>query len=187
MRKLIAAMNMTLDGFCDHTAGVADEELHEHYRELISNADTILYGRITFQLMKYWQTVLKNPTGIKSMDDFAEAIDKIPKIVFSRTLKNPDWETAQLAKKDIKEVVSELRQEEGKDIFAGSPGIIVSLTQLDLIDEYQICIHPVILGKGLQLFKNIQDSINLKLLKTKTFGSGAVILYYEKVKKLILK
>jgi dihydrofolate reductase len=183
MRKLIAAMNMTLDGFCDHTAGIADEELHDHYTELLKNADTILYGRITFELMKFWQTVLQNPTGNKSMDDFATAIDKIPKIVFSSTLKDLDWKTAKLEKRDIKGVVSELKQQSGKDFFAGSPGLIASLTQLELIDEYQICVHPVILGKGLQLFKNIQSSINLKLLKTKTFGSGVVILYYEAVKK----
>ncbi|MCB0728705.1 MAG: dihydrofolate reductase family protein [Ignavibacteriae bacterium] len=183
MRKLIAAINMTLDGYCDHTSGIADEELHDHYTELIKNADSILYGRITFQLMKYWQTVLDNPTGNKSMDDFAKAIDSIPKIVFSNTLNNLDWKTAKLEKRDLKEVVTELKQQAGKDFFAGSPGLIASLTQLDLIDEYQLCVHPIIAGKGLILFKNINDRIDLKLLKTKTFGSGAVILYYEPVKK----
>lgn len=173
---------MTLDGFCDHTAGIADEELHEHYSELLRKAGTVLYGRVTFQLMQYWQTVLKNPTGNKSMDDFAAVIDKVPKIVFSSTLKNVDWETATLAKGDIKEVVLELRQQEGKDVFAGSPGLILALTHLNLIDEYQLCVHPVILGKGLQLLKNIQDRIDLKLLRTKTFGSGVVLLCYEPVK-----
>ena len=82
MRKLIAAINMTLDGFCDHTALIADEEIHQHYNELLSNADTLLYGRITYQLMEYWQSVVKNPTGDKSTDEFALAIDHIPKIVF---------------------------------------------------------------------------------------------------------
>jgi dihydrofolate reductase len=87
MAKLIAAINMTLDGFCDHTAGIPDEEIHEHYADLLKNADTILYGRITYQLMEYWQTVVKNPTGNKAMDEFAVVIDKIPKIVFSHSLK----------------------------------------------------------------------------------------------------
>src|SRR6476646_3299974 len=97
MRKVIAAMNITLDGFCDHTAGIADEEIHQHYTELLRSADAVLYGRITYQLMEYWRTVLNNPTGKKAMDDFAVAIDNTPKIVFSRTLKNVDWKSAKLA------------------------------------------------------------------------------------------
>jgi len=179
MRKIIAAINMTLDGFCDHTAGIADDELHQHYSELLSNAGVLLYGRITYQLMEYWRTVLKNPTGNKSLDDFAVMIDKIPKIVFSHTLKNIDWESAKLATNDIEKEVLELKQQTGNDIFVGSPSLIVALTQLGLIDEYQLCVHPVVLGKGLPLFKNINDKIVLKLLKTKKFNSGAIVLYYE--------
>ena len=180
MRKLIAALNMTLDGFCDHTAGIADDELHQHYNELLSNAGTLLYGRITYQLMEsYWPNLVKNPTGNKPTDEFAVLIDNISKIVFSSTLKNVDWKNTELKKEIVKEEVLELKQQEGKNIFAGSPSLIIALTRLDLIDEYQLCIHPIILGKGLQLFKNINDRINLKLLKTKTFGSGAVTLYYE--------
>ncbi len=184
MRKLIAAINMTLDGFCDHTAGIADDEIHQHYNELLSNADTLLYGRITYQLMEsYWPSVVKNPTGNKPTDEFAVLIDNISKIVFSRTLKNVDWKNTELKKEVIKEEVLELKKQAGKDIGVGSPGLIVALTQLDLIDEYQLCVQPIILGNGLPLFKNINDRINLKLLKTKTFGSGAVTLYYEPTKK----
>jgi len=183
MRKVIAAINMTLDGFCDHTAMIADEEIHQHYSELLRSAGTILYGRITYQLMEYWPTVIKNPTGIKSMDEFAVTIDKIPKIVFSRTLQHVEWRTAKLAKRDLKEEVLELRQQAGKDILVGSPSLIVALTQLDLIDEYQLAVQPTILGSGLPLFKNIKDRVDLKLFKTKTFGCGAVALYYEPTKK----
>jgi dihydrofolate reductase len=183
MRKVIAAMNVTLDGFCDHTAMIADEEIHQHYNDLLSSAGTVLYGRITYQLMEYWRTVVKNPTGIKAMDEFAVTIDNIPKIVFSHTLKNVDWKTAKLSKKDIQEEVLELRQSRNggnKDILVGSPGLIVALTNLNLIDEYQLCVHPIILGNGLTpLLKEINTRINLKLLKTKTFGCGAVTLYYE--------
>jgi dihydrofolate reductase len=179
MRRVIAAINMTVDGFCDHTAGIADEELHNHYSDLLDGAGTILYGRITYQLMQYWQEVLQNPTGKRSMDRFAEVIDRIPKVVFSHTLKDTGWDTARLADRDLKEEVLELRQQEGKDILVGSPGLIVSLTQLGLIDEYQLCIHPVIIGKGLPLFKHITEKIMLKLLKTEIFGSGAIVLYYE--------
>lgn len=180
MKKLIAAINMTLDGFCDHTAINPDEEIHQHYTDLLDSASAIIYGRTTFQLMQYWQTVLENPTGNKELDDFAVAIDKVPKIVFSHTLNHLEWESARLAKGDLKEEVLALKQSTGdgnRAIFVGSPGLIVALTQLGLIDEYQLCIHPVIVGSGLPLFKNVTERVELKLSKTKTFGSGAVILY----------
>src|SRR6187402_2845698 len=128
MRKIIAVINMTLDGVFDHTAGVPDEEIHQHYTELISDADAILYGRITYQLMQFWQTLVKNPSGEKSMDDFAMAIDKIPKIVFSHTLKNTEWDSSKLANQPIEEVVLELKQSRdgaGKDILVGSRSLII--------------------------------------------------------------
>ena len=184
MRKLIAAINMTLDGFCDHTAGIADDELHEHYNQLLGNADTILWGRTTYQLMEsYWPAVVKNPTGNKPEDEFAVLIDNISKIVFSRTLKNVVWKNTKLKNEVNKEEVLELKQQPGKNILAGSPSLIVALTQLDIIDEYQLCVQPIILGRGLPLFKNVKGRINLKLLKTKLFGSGAVTLYYEPAKE----
>ncbi len=179
MRKLIAAINMTLDGFCDHTAGIPDDEIHQHYADLLSKAGTILYGRITYQLMEYWRTLLEHPSDEKSMNDFAIAIDKIPKIVFSHTLKNVEWESAKLANRNIEEEVLELKQQSGKDILVGSRSLIIQLMKLNLLDEYQLCIHPVIAGTGLPLFENIQDRTVLKLLKTKTFSGGAVTLYYE--------
>ncbi len=185
MRKLIAAINMTLDGFCDHTAMIADEEIHQHYNELLRNADTLLYGRITYQLMEsYWPSVVKNPTGNKPMDEFAVLIDNISKIVFSRTLKNVDWKNTELKKEVIKEEVLELKQQAGKKILVGSPSLIVALGQLDLIDEYQLAVQPTVLGSGLPLFKNVKDRIDLRLLKTKTFGCGAVAHYYEPTKKM---
>ena len=86
MRKVIAALNMTLDGICDHTAGIPDEEINQHYTELLNQGDAILYGRTTFQLMEFWQTIIENPSEEKSMNEFAIAIDNIPKIIFSNTL-----------------------------------------------------------------------------------------------------
>ena len=184
MRKLIAAINMTLDGFCDHTAMIADEEIHQHYNELLSNADTLIYGRITYQLMEsYWPTVVKNPTGNKPMDEFAVLIDNISKIVFSRTLQHVDWKNTELKKEIIKEEILELKEQTGKNILVGSPGLIVAFTQLDLIDEYQLGLQPTVIGSGLSLFKNTRERIDLKLLKTKTFGCGALMLYYEPTKK----
>ena len=184
MSKLIAAINMTLDGFCDHTAMIADEEIHQHYNELLSNAGTLIYGRITYQLMEsYWPTLVKNPTGNKPMDEFAVLIDNISKIVFSRTLKNVDWKNTKLKKEIIKEELLELKQQPGKEILVGSPSLIVALMKLNLIDEYQLSVQPTIAGNGLPLFKNINDRVNLKLLKTKTFSCGALTFYYEPVKE----
>lgn len=183
--KVIAAINMTVDGFCDHTLGVPDEEIHQHYADLLRSADAALYGRVTYQLMEFWRTVLENPTGDKAMDDFALAIDSTPKIIFSHTLKNVDWKSAKLASQDLEKEVLELKQQPGKSVLVGSPGLIVALTKLNLIDEYQLCIHPVIAGSGLPLFKNISEKIGLKLIKTKTFSGGAIILYYEPTNKRI--
>lgn len=183
MRKLIAAINMTLDGFCDHTAGIPDDEIHKHYADLLSNADIILYGRITYELMEYWKTVVKNPTDNKAMNEFAVIMDNIPKIVFSHTLKNVEWESAKLANRDLEEEVVELKKKSGKDILVGSRSLIIQLMKLNLIDEYQLCVHPVVAGSGLSLFENINDRTILKLIKTKTFSGGAVTFYYEPTKK----
>mgnify|MGYP003417471189 FL=1 len=173
---------MTLDGFCDHTAIMPDEEVHQHYTDLLNNGGVVLYGRITYQLMQFWQTLIKNPSGEKSMDDFAIAIDKIPKIVFSHTLKSTGWDSAKLANQSIEEEVAALKQSRNggsKDIFAGSRSLIIQLMKLNLIDEYQLCVHPVIAGSGLPLFENINNRTVLKVTKTKTFSGGAVTLYYQ--------
>jgi dihydrofolate reductase len=184
MKKIIAAINMTLDGFCDHTAIIPDEELHQHYADLLRTADTVLYGRITFQLMEYWRTVVENPSGKKAMDEFALIMDNVPKIVFSHTLKNVEWKSAKLANRAVEDEVLELKQSRNggsKDIFVGSRSLIIQLMKLNLIDEYQLCIHPVVAGSGLPLFENINDRTILKLLKTKIFNSGAIILYYKRI------
>ena len=170
---------MTLDGFCDHTAITPGEEIHEHYTELLRNGDTILYGRITYQLMEYWRPFVKDPTGNKAMDEFAVVMDNIQKVVFSHTVKNVDWESAKLANRSLEEEVLELRQQQGKDILVGSRSLIIQLFKLNFIDEFQLCIHPVVAGTGLPLFENMTDSIGLTLIKTKTFREGAIILYYE--------
>lgn len=179
MRKLIAGINMTLDGYCDHTAITPDDEIHQHYADLLSSSGLVLYGRITYQLMEYWRTIVENPTGNKATDEFALTMDKIPKIVFSHTLKNVDWKSAGVATRDFKDEVAELKQQPGKDILVGSRSLIIQLMKLNLIDEYQLCVHPIVAGSGLPLFENMNIRKMLKLTKTKTFNSGAVILYYE--------
>ena len=138
MKKLIAGINMSLDGYCDHTAMDPDIEVHQHFNDLLRDADTLFYGRITYQLMEsYWPTIVQHPTGNKTVDEFALLIDNIPKIVYSRTLQQVDWKNSTLKKEVIKEEVSELKRQPGKNMLVGSPGVIVTCMQPGLIDEYQ--------------------------------------------------
>ena len=178
MRKLIAAMNMSLDGFCDHDKMSADDEIHEHYTEMLRSAGLLLYGRKTYQLMEYWKSVVENPAGIKAMDDFADAMDNTKKIVYSRTLESVDWKDTELRTEIDKDEILEFKNQADKDIVVGSPSMIVQLGNLGLVDEYQLGIQPTIIGSGLPLFKNITERIDLKLRNTKTFACGAVIHYY---------
>lgn len=179
MRKIIAALNMTLDGFCDHNLMIADEELHEHFENMIVKSDLLLYGRTTFELMKYWKELARNPSGDASMDGFAKAMDQTPKLVFSTSMKDPDWESARMATSGLAETVRTLKQNTGNGILVGSRSLIVQLTQLKLVDEFQICLHPVLAGKGLPLFQGISELTYLKLTKTKQFGTGTLCLFYD--------
>ena len=181
MRKIVAAINMTIDGFFDHTLINPDEEIHEHYANLLNEADVILYGSITYQLMEFWQNVLTDLTADKSLQDFAVSIDKIQKVVFSRTLNKVDWKSAKLATNSLAEEVSILKLQPGKPIFVGSRSLIIQLLQLHLLDELQLCIHPVVAGGGRPLFEKIDLRNEFKLISTKTFNGGAVILYYKPI------
>lgn len=177
MRKIIAAINMTIDGVLDHTAGIPDEEIHNHYSELIDTAGVILYGRKTFELMKFWKTLVETPSGEKEMDDFAQAINKVQKVVFSSTLTDPDWESATLSHDSLEDSVKALKEKDGKPVLIGSRSLILQLMKYNLIDEFQLCIHPVVAGSGELLFEPLKDRTLFKLIKTKTFEGGAVILY----------
>jgi dihydrofolate reductase len=162
---------------------VADAQLHRHYTELLKNAGAILYGRTTYQLMEdFWPHVAKNPTGTRDLDDFAVAMENIQKIVFSRTLKQVNWSSAKLATGDLKEEIMSLKRQPGKDLFVGSPSLIAQCRNLDLLDEYQLCVHPVIAGQGLPLFRDAKGLSTLQLIRTKLFDSGAITLYYLPVK-----
>ncbi len=179
MRKLIAGLNMTLDGYCDHTAGIADDEIHEHYNDVLRAADTLIYGRITYQLMEsYWPMIVKEPTGNKSTDDFAVLIDDISKIVYSRTLKDVSWNNSILKNEIVKDDIIALKEQPGENILVGSPSLIVAFANLGVIDEFQIGVQPIILGDGLPLFKNIRERIDLTFLRSKTFKCGVMMLYY---------
>ncbi|HMQ03811.1 MAG TPA: dihydrofolate reductase family protein [Pyrinomonadaceae bacterium] len=179
MRKVIAAINMTLDGFCDHTSMVADDEIHQHYTDLLRNADIAIWGRKTFELMEYWKAVVADPTGVKTMDDFATAIDDISKIVYSKTLTGSDWRKTVVKREIVRDEILELKEQPGNAIVVGSPGLIVAFANLGVVDEFQLSIQPTIAGSGLHLLKDIGNKIDLKLAGTKVFGCGVVTHYYE--------
>lgn len=178
---------MSLDGNCDHTAGLPDEEVHRHYADLVREAGVILYGRKTYELMKYWQPFVKNPSGDEAGDNFAKAIDSVQKVVFSNQLKKGDpsalgWESARLSELSPEEEVLLLRQKPGKDILVGSRNLIIQLLERGLIDELQICIYPLIAGEGMRLFEQVKQKVLLELRDTRRFAGGAVILCYRPVR-----
>ncbi len=182
MRKAILFMMVSLDGFFEGPNGEmdwhnVDEEFNEFAKDQLNSVDVLLFGRRTYELMaSYWPT----PSATRDSPSIAEKMNALPKIVFSRTLEEVGWNNSRLIKENIAEEISSLKQRPGKDlIIFGSANLAVSLIQMNLIDEYRIIVNPVVLGKGKPLFKGIHDKLNLKLLKTETFDSGNVLLYYQ--------
>lgn len=182
MRKIIVSNYMTLDGFFSGPDGEIDwfvwvDEIAEYARDLISSIDTILFGRVTYELMeRYW------PTADSAGEDpvIIDAMNALPKIVFSQTLDRVEWNNSRLVREDIPEVVSNLKQQEGRDIVVyGSGSIVSALARHGLIDDYRIFVNPVILGNGKPLFKHLNERLNLRLLNTKAFICGVVLLHYE--------
>lgn len=183
MRKLIFAINLTLDGCCDHTKGIPDAELHDYHAALVRDADTFLYGRKTYELMvPFWPDVAKNPSGNeRSINDFAQAFAAINKIVvFSRTLDKAEEENTIIIHGDLREEVLKLKQEPGKRILMGGVDIPSQLMELDLIDEYHFVVQPLVVGEGKRLLEGISlpEWLRLKLVETKIFNSGTVALRY---------
>jgi dihydrofolate reductase len=186
MRKVIFQMMVTLDGYFEgpnreidwHNV---DEEFNEYAVDLLSSVDTLLLGRVTYELMSgYW------PTPSATSDDpiVANKMNTLPKIVFSKTLEKAEWENTRLVKENIGEEISKLKQQPGKDLaIFGSSDLALTFIHLNLIDEYRIIVNPVVLGKGKPLFKGIHDRLNLRLLKTKQFRSGNVLLCYQLANK----
>jgi dihydrofolate reductase len=179
MRKIITSINMSLDGFCDHAANTPDDELHLHFNDLLRNSDTILFGRVTYELMEEsWPAILERPTGNAPVDEFAVLIDRISKVVFSRTLTRVQWKNARLAAAGLEEEASRLKRLSGGTILAGSRSVIMALLRYGLLDELQLCVYPSVLGRGLPLFDGIGERIDFALRETRTLGSGVVILHY---------
>jgi len=185
MRNVIYAINITLDGCCDHTKFNPDDETLEYFTHLTRDADTFVYGRKTYQLMvPYWPDVAKNPAEQTKADyEFAKAFDAINKIiVFSQSLDSPEGEKTRIVRTNLHDEILKLKQEQGTNILTGGVSIPSQLIELGLIDEYHFVVHPIVLGEGRRLFEgiNLQETLRLKLVESKTFKSGCVALRYLK-------
>ncbi len=185
MRKLTVFNLVTLDGYFAGQDGDiswhnVDEEFQELANEASNSGNTLLFGRVTYELMAgYWPT----PEAIKNDPIVAQGMNSAAKIVFSRTLNKVDWNNTRLVKNDMLSEIRKLKQESGKDLTVlGSGSIVSQLAQERLIDEYQVLLNPVVIGKGKTMFEGVKDRFSLKLTKTRVFGNGNVLLYYEPAK-----
>ena len=183
MRKLIFAINTTLDGCVDHTKGFVDEETLEYFTHLTREADLQVFGRKTYQLMvPYWPDVLKNPSETKAHTEFARAFDAINKIVFSRTLNSIEDRNTRIVRTSLRDEILRLKQERGKSILVGGVDIPSQLIKLGLVDEYRFVIGPIVTGEGRRLLQGVTlpEKLLLKLADSKIFKSGCVALRYVK-------
>ena len=185
MRKLIYAINITLDGCCDHTNMVPDEAAFDYWIQLLREADLFIYGRKTFQLMvPYWPDVAKDRSASKADRDFAQAFGAANKVVFSHSLddaeaKNGD-QKARVVRTNLRDEILKLKQEPGKNILAGGVSVPAQLTELGLVDEFRFVVHPIVAGEGRRLLEGLPQRLQLKLVESESLGAGCVALRYLK-------
>jgi dihydrofolate reductase len=184
MRLLRYSINVTLDGCCDHRAVLADEDLHRHAVENIEQADALLFGRVTYEMMEAaWRAPAR--TGARPdwmepwMEPFARTIDAAKKYVVSSTLDRVDW-NAELVRGDLGKAVQQLKRESGRVLFTGGVKLPMALAELGLIDEYEFVVQPRLAGHGPTLFAGLSKHLDLKLVSRLEFGSGAVAMRYER-------
>ena len=183
MRKLIFAINTTLDGCVDHTKQFVDEEQLEYFTHLTREADLQVFGRKTYQLMvPYWPEVLKNQSETKADTEFARAFDSTNKIVFSRSLDNAQDRNTRIVRGNLHDEVLKLKREKGKNILVGGVDIPSQLIELGLVDEYRFVVGPIVAGAGRRLLEGVSlpERLQLKLVESKVFKSGSVALHYVK-------
>jgi len=183
MRNLIFAINTTLDGCCDHTKQVADDETHEYFTDLLREIDLLVFGRITYQLMvPFWPEVAKNQSMTKASNEFAQTFDSLNKIVFSRSLDSAEDKNTRIVRTNLHDEILKLKQEEGKNILVGGVSIPSQLIELGLVDEYRFVVGPIVVGEGRRLLEGVslQERFQLKLVESKIFESGCVALRYLK-------
>ncbi len=182
-RNLVLAINVSLDGFADHTVAIADDELHDFYSGLLDKTDVALFGRVTYQLMEsYWPHAHRDPNATKSILEFADKFNAIPKIVFSRTFQKATWSNTRLVRENMLEEITALKRQPGKNISIGGISLAQELMKQDLIDEFYLAVHPVLCRTGRRLFdgldNKLDNKIDLQLVDTTTFKSGVVVLHY---------
>ena len=176
---MVFQINMTLDGYTDHTVGIADDQLHDFFTAQMDNIDIELFGRVTYQLMEsYWPAAPQDPGATKSMIAFANKINAIRKIVFSRTLQKAEWNNSTLIRDNMIEEVMKLKKQPGRNISVGGVSIIQEIMRRGLFDECWVLVHPVLASKGKKLFDRFENIVKLNLLETETFQSGVVVLHY---------
>jgi len=184
MRNVIFAINISLDGCCDHTKFNPDEETLEYFTHLTREADTFAYGRKTYQLMvPYWPDVAKNNSGNKAENEFARAFDSINKIiVFSRSLERAEGKNTHIVRTSPQDEILKLKQEPGKNILLGGVNVPSQLIELGAVDEYHFVIHPIFAGEGKRLLEvaGMPERLQLRLVGSKLFKSGCVALHYLK-------
>jgi dihydrofolate reductase len=179
MRPLRYSINVTLDGCCDHREGVVDEDLHRHAAENLEQADALLFGRVTYEMMEAaWRSPAQPDTRPDWMEPFARTIDAAKKYVVSSTLERVDW-NAELVRGDLGKAVRQLKREPGKGLFTGGVKLPLALAELGLIDEYEFVVHPRIVGHGPTVLAGLSKRVDLKLVGRLEFGSGAVAMRYE--------
>ena len=183
MRNVIYAINITLDGCCDHTKTTGGEEMLEHYTHLLRDVDLFVYGRKTYQLMvPYWPEVLKNKSETKAETEFARAFDSVNKVVFSRSLASAEDRNTRIVRTNLRDEILKLKQEQGKNILVGGVDIPSQLMELGLIDEYRFVVGPTVAGAGRRLLEDVSlpEKLQLKFVESKFFESGCVALRYLK-------
>ncbi|MEW6086559.1 MAG: dihydrofolate reductase family protein [Chloroflexota bacterium] len=182
MRKVIFAINITIDGYCGHdTPGLrVDDELHEYFTGLLRDSGVEIFGRNTYHLMyPYWHDVAVNGSETEATNEFARIFDSVPKIVFSTTMQSVEWNNTTLLHSNLREEILKLKGQPGKNISIGGLNLASQVAQWDLIDEFHFVVHPVIAGTGPRLFES-GTNLALKLVRAKTFRSGVVALHYKK-------
>jgi dihydrofolate reductase len=183
MRNVIFAINITLDGCCDHTKQVVNEELYEYHMLLMRDVDLLVFGRKTYQLMvPYWPDIAKSQSETKAENEFAQAFDSKKLVVFSRSLESVEGKNTRIVRTNLRDEILKLKQEPGKDILVGGVDIPSQLIELGLVDEYRFVVTPIVAGEGRRLLQGVslRERLQLKLVETKTFKSGCVALCYLK-------
>lgn len=185
MRKLIFAINVSLDGCCDHTKFMPGDGVHDYFTRLTREVDVLLYGRKTYQLMvPFWPEIAKNPGETpKAFQEFAQAFVEVPQIiVFSSTLDSTHEKNTKILRTNLKKEILKLKEENGKPILTGGVALPSELLALDLVDEIRLLVHPHVVGEGRRLFDDLklQQNLNFKLIDSQTFNSGSVALQYLK-------